>query len=130
MFDNLKRSSLIKLKKFVLPAFKSFKEENIDSNNLKTEDDAHLGLWYYVGFIFSDIPCHIYTNIENGDRRYVTLYDFNFYRRATIIRTMFPCEMEYNEIREEYFEMLKSMDRNAAIYFLKNKYKVEQRKAR
>ena len=43
---------------------------------------------------------------------------------------MSPCEMEYNEIREEYFEMLKSMDRNAAIWFFKNKYKVEQRKDR
>ena len=55
-------------------------------------------------------------------RLLMNYYDFNFYRRVTIIRTMFFCEMEYNEIREEYFEMLKSMDRNAAICFLKNKY--------
>lgn len=132
MFDNLRRSSLIKLKEFILPAFgiitKSFKKENIDSNNLKIEDD--LGLWYYVGFIFGDIPCHIYRNILNGNKRSVTLYDFDFYRRATIIRSVAPCEMEYNEIREEYLAMLKSMDRKTAIDFLKNKYRTEQEKTR
>lgn len=106
------------------------KEKNEALDHLETENHVDAGLWYYVGLILSNIPCQIYRSIENGDTRSVTLYDIDFYKRATIIRSIKPSEEEYNEIRKEYFAMLESMDRKEAIIFLENKYMEKQARFR